>query len=74
MSRQTLSEIELPNGLILPAHTQIILHVFDLHRNEKYWNAPDEFDPDRFWPLMYQNRHPFAYIPFSAGQRNCIGK
>lgn len=74
IARQTLTEIEFPNGLILPPNTQIVMHVFDLHRNEKYWDAPDDFDPNRFLPHNYNNRHPFAYIPFSAGQRSCIGK
>lgn len=74
MSRQTLHETELPNGLILPARTQISMHIFDIHRNPKYWDSPEEFDPDRFLPENSVNRHTYAYIPFSAGQRNCIGK
>ncbi|XP_034476404.1 cytochrome P450 4p1-like [Drosophila innubila] len=74
MARQTPSETELPNGIILPVGTQIVIQVFDLHRNSKHWDAPEEFDPERFLPENYNNRHTFAYIPFSAGQRNCIGQ
>ncbi|KAM8711187.1 hypothetical protein ACLKA7_000339 [Drosophila subpalustris] len=74
MGREATSETEFPNGLILPVGTQIVMHVFELHRNPKHWDAPDAFDPDRFLPENHNNRHTFAYVPFSAGQRNCIGQ
>lgn len=74
MGRATVQETELSNGLILPKATQITIHVFDIHRNPKFWDSPEEFKPERFSPENSQNRHTYAYIPFSAGQRNCIGK
>ncbi|XP_037946634.1 cytochrome P450 4p1-like [Teleopsis dalmanni] len=72
--RECLEDTNLSNNLILPAGTQIELHIFDVHRNPKYWNDPDEFQPERFLPENSENRHSFAFIPFSAGQRNCIGQ
>ncbi|XP_034479671.1 cytochrome P450 4p1-like [Drosophila innubila] len=74
LGRQTVRETQLANGLILPAGSQITLHVFDIHRNTKYWDSPDEFRPERFLPDNSKDRHTYAYIPFSAGQRNCIGQ
>ncbi|XP_017026929.2 probable cytochrome P450 4p2 [Drosophila kikkawai] len=74
MGRQTIEETELDNGLILPKRSQINIHVYDIHRNPKYWDSPEEFRPERFLPENCQNRHAYAYIPFSAGQRNCIGQ
>ncbi|XP_070134201.1 probable cytochrome P450 4p2 isoform X1 [Drosophila bipectinata] len=74
MCRETIQETELFNGLILPKGSQISIHVFDIHRNPKYWDNPNEFHPERFLPENYQNRHTYAFIPFSAGQRNCLGQ
>ncbi|XP_030239395.1 cytochrome P450 4p1-like [Drosophila navojoa] len=74
ISRQTTKDTELSNGLILPAGAQIVLNMYELHRNPKYWSAPEEFQPERFLPENSKDRHTYAFMPFSAGQRNCIGQ
>ena len=58
----------------IPPKTDLVIDIFDLHRDPNYWPNPEKFDPDRFLPELVKTRHPFAYIPFSAGIRNCIGK
>ncbi|CAG9825078.1 unnamed protein product [Phaedon cochleariae] len=71
---RTLEEDTLINGYLLPRRVHVNVHIFDIHRNEKYWPEPDRFDPDRFLPENCVDRHTFAYVPFSAGPRNCIGQ
>ncbi len=43
------------------------------HRHPDFWERPYQFDPDRWEPEREAARHPYAYHPFAAGQRICIG-
>lgn len=71
--RKNSSDIKI-DDYILPANSSIIIPICSLHRNPSVFENPVVFDPDRFLPENCQKRHPFAYIPFSAGPRNCIGQ
>ncbi|XP_075549816.1 cytochrome P450 4c3-like isoform X2 [Dermacentor variabilis] len=57
-----------------PVGTIVRVPVYCLHRDENVFPKPEEFQPERFFPENAKGRHPFAYIPFSAGPRNCIGQ
>ncbi|XP_061938628.1 cytochrome P450 4C1-like [Apis cerana] len=73
ISRKLEGDVKLSNYEI-PANNIINIQIFNTHRDPKFWPNPDKFDPDRFLPENSKGRHPFAYIPFSAGPRNCIGQ
>jgi cytochrome P450 len=57
----------------IEANTSVLIAPWLLHRHEKLWDAPDYFMPERFLPGAREKIHRFAYLPFGAGPRICIG-
>ncbi|KAK7795878.1 hypothetical protein U0070_012533 [Myodes glareolus] len=72
--RQLNKPVTFVDGRSLPVGSLISMHIYALHRNSAVWPDPEVFDPLRFSPENVSGRHPFAYMPFSAGPRNCIGQ
>jgi cytochrome P450 len=60
-------------GYNIPAGTNIFFTPYYLHRHPEYWQDPESFKPERFTAENAKDRHKFAFIPFSAGPRRCIG-
>ncbi len=70
--RRTERELELA-GNVLPAGTVLQVTSYALHRHPEFWSDPERFDPERFAPDQVRDRDFFAYLPFGAGPRACIG-
>ncbi|XP_060077843.1 cytochrome P450 4F2-like isoform X3 [Ylistrum balloti] len=71
--RETTEDLEMC-GHVIPTGTLITLSLYRLHHNVEIWENSLEFDPERFTVENMEKRDPFAFVPFSAGPRNCIGQ
>jgi len=60
-------------GVKVSAGQRIMISTWVLHRHRALWDEPERFDPDRFSAERSEGRPRFAYMPFGAGPRICIG-
>lgn len=72
MTRAAIKSDEI-GGYRIPANSEILLLPYITHRHPKYWEKPEEFDPEHFLPEKVATRPRFAYFPFGGGPRQCIG-
>jgi cytochrome P450 len=63
----TIGDVELPPP------TNVLISPWALHHSARIWPDPERFDPDRFLPGREATRHRYAYLPFGAGPRVCLG-
>ena len=73
LSRRTIAP-DVLSGFDVPAGTDVLLSPYLLHRHPRYWKEPDAFRPERFDAAHESERPRFAYMPFAAGPRHCIGE
>jgi cytochrome P450 len=72
ISRRPLKDDEIA-GYRIPAGTTVLISPYVTHRNPRYWDDPEVFDPERFLIQRSADRPEFAYLPFGGGPRKCIG-
>ena len=72
LGRRALGEDQI-GGYTVPPNTVLAISVYSLHRHPAFWDEPEVFKPERFSPENSAGRHKFAYMPFGAGPRQCIG-
>lgn len=72
MGRKALGQDEL-SGYPIEVGTYLLLPIYLLHRDPKYWQKPAEFYPDHFLPENTKARPTYSYIPFGGGPRMCVG-
>jgi cytochrome P450 len=70
--REALHDIDI-GGYQVPKGTTVLLSPYTLHRKPEYFSEPEIFDPERFTPELEKLLPRYAYIPFGAGPRICIG-
>jgi cytochrome P450 len=70
--RQAVAELDIGGARVL-AGDNVFVPIYAIHRNAQLWPDPEVFDPERFSPEAVKARHRWAYLPFGAGPRICIG-
>ena len=74
IGREVSQDITLSNGWEIPKGLTIMLSIYHTHRRKDIWGPhADSFYPDHFLPSHFDQIHPYAYLPFTKGLRNCIG-
>ncbi|XP_069334260.1 cytochrome P450 4F2-like [Eulemur rufifrons] len=74
ISRSCTQDIVLPDGRVIPKDVICVISILGIHHNPAVWPDPEVYDPSRFDPENVKERSPLAFVPFSAGPRNCIGQ
>ncbi|XP_032170073.1 cytochrome P450 4F6-like isoform X3 [Mustela erminea] len=74
IARRSTQDVGLPDGRVIPKGNICVISIFGIHHNPSIWPDPEVYNPFRFDPENIKERSPLAFIPFSAGPRNCIGQ
>ena len=72
VGNRIVAEDTAVSGYELQAGTRVMASIYLSHRDERYWDAPERFRPERF-ARDAQKPPPFTYVPFGGGARACIG-
>ncbi|KAJ3121240.1 hypothetical protein HK098_003832 [Nowakowskiella sp. JEL0407] len=64
----------VPGGYLIPGGSNVSISVYSIHHNEKIFENPFKFNPDRWVPSEESKRSTYSWLPFSIGARGCIGR
>jgi cytochrome P450 len=73
VGRQALADVRLA-GYVVPKGAVVMLSQYVMHRDGRFFEQPDRFNPDRWQGDFLEKLPRGAYFPFSAGDRHCIGE
>jgi cytochrome P450 len=71
-ARDSIADVTVA-GYRLKKGSPIIINIYGVHRDERYFPNPEQFIPERFSPENEKNIPKYAYLPFGAGPRVCLG-
>ena len=72
IAREALHDVDI-NGYVVPKGHIVLISPYTLHRKPEYFAEPEKFVPERFAPEREKQIPRYAYLPFGAGPRICIG-
>jgi len=72
IARIAASDCEI-GGYRVPRGASLVMSQWVTHRDPRYWDEPERFNPDRWTPEFEKRLPRFAYFPFGGGPRVCIG-
>lgn len=74
-SSLSIIDVFLLGGQTIRKGSTVWIFIYGIHHDAKVFPNPEKFDPERFGDQQTNSSDisPYAYIPFSAGSRNCIG-
>ncbi|KAK4876461.1 hypothetical protein RN001_012883 [Aquatica leii] len=74
LDRRCTKDYKIPNSdVTIEKGIPMYISLWSLHYDENYFPEPTKFDPERFSPENKSNIHPYTYMPFGEGYRNCLG-
>lgn len=77
IARELNKDLLITQKLTISKGLNVLCVPYLVHRDPRHWMDPEKYNPDRFFKPNCSDeppQHPFAFVPFAAGPRNCIGQ